>query len=75
MSGAQLDFSDVDMTDIVANELGARYTNPKVKLMVVSTDPTMAGMVQVFGSLTQLTVHLLPDMDAARTWLSSGAKD
>ncbi len=49
MSSAQrIDFSGVDMTYIVSQELGARFTNPKVKASVVASDPDMIDMIRTF---------------------------
>ena len=64
----QLDFSDVNMTQLLAQELGARYTNPSIKACVVTESAAMCEMVRQFSSLTQLNVGALPSMEQAREW-------
>ena len=69
MSGAdQIDFSGVDMTHIVAHELGARYTNPRIKASVVATSFTMSEMIKTFTSMTKLDVQLFAGLQQARDW-------
>jgi len=69
MLGANdVDFSEVDMTKIVAHELGARYTNTRVRPAVVSTNPTMGDMIQVFSQMTQLEVGFFTNIADAREW-------
>lgn len=72
MSAAdQLDFSQMNMTQIVAQELGARFTNPKVKVSVVTSDPTMSKMVETFIAMTRLDVRVFPVLHPAREWSDS----
>ena len=66
----ELDFSGVDMTTIVSHELGARFTNPRVRVAVVSSDPTMAELTQAFGTLTQVPIALLASVQEARDWVA-----
>ena len=73
LQASALDFSAVDMTAIVAHELGARYTNPQVRPVVVSSDPQMEEKTRTFRTLTQLEVGFFSDLPAARHWLDSGA--
>lgn len=69
MSGAdRIDFASVDMTMLVAHELGARYTNPNIKASIVATDRTMSGMVHVFVDLTKLDVRVYDNLEQARCW-------
>jgi hypothetical protein len=64
----ELDFSGLDMTAMVAHELGARYTNPGVRPVVVSGDPAMEEKTRLFSILTHLDVGFYPTMEAARAW-------
>jgi hypothetical protein len=65
---AQLDFSDLNMTQILAQELGARYTNPDVRASVVTDNAAMSEMVHQFSSLTKLNVGVLHSVEQAREW-------
>jgi hypothetical protein len=65
---AEFDFSEVNMTELQAQELGARYTNPDIKASVVTNNVAMCDMVRRFSSLTKLTVGLVQSMEQAREW-------
>jgi hypothetical protein len=70
MSGASaLNFADLDMTTIIAHELGARYTNPKVRPAIVSTHAKMSELVNIFSQITKLDVGLFPTVEDARAWV------
>jgi len=64
----ELDFSQVDMTQIVAHELGARYTNPGVRAGVVTSNPEMRKIVETFSKLTKLEVGIFDTLEQARVW-------
>ena len=64
----QLDFSEVNMTQLLAQELGARYTNPDIKASVVTDSAEMSGMVREFSYLTELNVGVLQSVEQARDW-------
>jgi len=64
-----LDFSQVDMSQIVAHELGARYTNPGVMAAVVTVNPDMRKTVEIFSQLTKLHVGLFDTLEQARAWV------
>lgn len=68
----QLDFSEINMTQLQAQELGARYTNPDIKASVVTDNAAMCDMVQQFSSLTKLTVGVLHTLEQAREWSARG---
>jgi DNA-binding MurR/RpiR family transcriptional regulator len=68
LSATDVDFSGVDMTKIVAHELGARFTNTRVRPAVVSTNPTMGEMIQVFSQMTNLEVGLFTNVTEAVAW-------
>lgn len=65
----RLDFTGVDMTQIVAHEMGARYTNPGIKVAIVTADPEMATRVETFTALTKLEIRLLASLAEARAQL------
>jgi hypothetical protein len=67
-SVATLDFSEVNMTQLRAQELGARFTNPSIKASVVTVNFEMAEMVQNFSTLTMLNVRAFQDLDGANEW-------
>ena len=69
LGASRIDFAAVDMTQLVAHELGARYTNPHVRPVIVSTDALMQQMVQVFFEHTKLEVGLCPSLAEARAWI------
>jgi hypothetical protein len=68
MLQAQLDFSGVDMTVIVSHELGARYTNPNIRIAVVTVDATMVEYTRTFAKLTKAKIDVFPDIPSARQW-------
>lgn len=70
LAASELDFSGLDMTAMVAHELGARFTNPGVRPAVVSCDPTMAEKTKAFCALTQLEVGFFATLPEARAWVS-----
>ena len=71
-AASELDFSEVDMTTIVSHELGARFTNPRVRVAVVSLDPTMGTLTHTFGNITQVPITLVESLQQARDWLATG---
>jgi len=73
LAATELDFSGLDMTAMVAHELGARYTNPDVRPAVVSSDPGMEEKTRAFSALTRLDVGFFADVAAARAWANPGA--
>lgn len=69
MSGVgELDFSAVDMIQLLAQELGARYTNKTIKASVVTRKPEMAALVRQFALLTKLDIGLFECLAQAREW-------
>jgi hypothetical protein len=71
---SQLDFSDVNMTQLLAQELGARYTNPGIKASVVTESDAMCEMVRQFSSLTKLNVGVFHSIEQARAWSEHSAQ-
>jgi len=71
LNASDLDFSDVDMTKIVAHELGARFTNTRVRPAVVSTNPTMGEMIKVFSQMTTLEVGFFASVSTAIEWCNA----
>lgn len=74
MLRAKLDFSEVDMTVIVSHELGARYTNPHVKVAVVTADPQMVEYTLAFGAMTKVEVQVFSDLENSRRWAESASR-
>jgi len=66
----ELDFTEVDMTRLIVHELGARFTNPTVKGVVISNDPTMAALTTQFKSVTDLDIRLFKELAQARDWIA-----
>jgi hypothetical protein len=73
LSVTELDFSQLDMVSLVAQELGARYTNPTVRPVVVSTDPRMEEATRTFSAMTKLEVGFFSNMDDALRWVKAPA--
>ena len=71
MLQAQLDFSAVDMTVIVSHEIGARYTNPNIKIAVVTVDDTMVTYSRNFAKITKAEVEIFSNVAAARQWVEA----
>jgi hypothetical protein len=67
----QFDFSTVDMTQIVAHEIGARYTNPTIGVVLVTTNTEMEKHVKIYSSMTKLVVRMVPTLDDARAFFSA----
>ena len=67
----EFDFSDVNMTQLLAQELGARYTNPNIRACVVTDSDVMDQLVKEFSARTNLNVGLLQSMEEARDWSES----
>ncbi len=68
LGASELDFTGLDMTAMVAHELGARFTNPGVRAAVVSSNADMEQATRAFSALTQLDVGFFGTLQAARTW-------
>jgi hypothetical protein len=68
---ADFDFESVDMTAMVAHELGARYTNPHVRPAVVSSNPEMGEKTRTFSQMTRLNVGFFPNLEDARAWIEA----
>ena len=69
LGASAIDFSGLDMTQLVAHELGARYTNPHVRPVIVSNNALMQQMVQAFCEHTKLEVGLCSTLPEARAWV------
>ena len=68
LGAASLDFDSIDMTAMVAYELGARYTNPNVRAVVVSDNAVMREKTNAFSEMTQLDVGFFTSLAEARAW-------
>jgi hypothetical protein len=62
------DFSNVDLTLISSHELGARYTNPHVKVALVSTHPKLQELTLSFRDMTELDIRFFSSLEPAREW-------
>ncbi|NVO06195.1 MAG: hypothetical protein HXX19_09855 [Rhodoferax sp.] len=71
LGASHLDFDSVDMTAMVAHELGARYTNPGVRPVVVSDNPLMQEKTRIFSDITRLEVGFCHSLAAARAWVQA----
>ncbi|RFO95318.1 hypothetical protein DIC66_19000 [Rhodoferax lacus] len=71
LAASELDFSGLDMTAMVAHELGARFTNPGVRPAVVSSDPNMEASTRAFSDLTRLEVGFFSTVAQARAWVTA----
>ena len=67
---SEFDFSGVDMTAIVSHELGARFTNARVKVAVVTLNPTMAQHTETFAKLTRVPIAVMSTVAQARDWVT-----
>jgi hypothetical protein len=65
-----LDFSDLDFTQLLAHELGARYTNPNVRVSIVTDNLQMTQLVAKFSAQTDLELGVFRTLDHARSWSS-----
>ena len=63
-------FSDENMIEFAAHELGARYTNANVQLAVVSTNPAMCAATKMFYELTKLEIGIFPKVAEAMVWVN-----
>ena len=68
LGASDLDFDSVDMTAMVAYELGARFTNRDVRPAVVSNNPVMQEKTRIFSEMTQLEVGFFASLAQARNW-------
>jgi hypothetical protein len=68
LGATSLDFDSVDMTAMVAHELGARFTNRNVRPVVVSDNPEMQAMTRAFSEMTRLEVGFFASVVLARDW-------
>jgi hypothetical protein len=59
--------SDVDL--FAASGIGASYSNPKLKVAVVATDPSVALLVRKYAQLTPYKMAFVDSIDQARQWL------
>lgn len=71
LQATELDFAGLDMTAMVAHELGARFTNPGVRPAVVSGNPDMQAVTRAFSELTGLAVGFFDTVTAARAWANA----
>jgi uncharacterized protein (DUF2164 family) len=69
MSGvSHFDFTAVNMIQMVAQELGARYTNETIKASVVTSSGKIRELVREFSKFTQIDVGLFQTLAQAREW-------
>jgi hypothetical protein len=73
LGAASLDFGSLDMTAMVAHELGARFTNRTVRPVVVSDNPVMQEKTRAFSELTRLEVGFFASLAQARDWAQGSA--
>jgi MFS superfamily sulfate permease-like transporter len=65
---SNLDFSGIDMIEIVAHELGARYSNSKVRVAIVTTDPRAIEKITEFRALTGIEIHVFDSKTLALSY-------
>ena len=53
---ASLDLNRVNLTTLMSHELGARRTNPTIRLAIISTDPALESLVKAFNTKTRLNM-------------------
>jgi MFS superfamily sulfate permease-like transporter len=55
---SKLDFSGMDMIEISAHELGARYSNFNVRVAIVTADTRAIEKITEFKALTGIDIHV-----------------
>jgi len=55
------------LLDIAAHSVGARYTNPSLKVALVSTDAGIIDVVSKLKDRTRLDISIVSTVEAART--------
>lgn len=68
MQATEIDVADANVSYLAAHELGARFTNPHVKLALVTSHPVMLQLAQEFRKLTNLEVSVFEHLDDATHW-------
>jgi MFS superfamily sulfate permease-like transporter len=65
---SNLDFSGVDMIEIVAHELGARYSNSKVRVAIVTSDKRAIEQIREFKALAGIEIHVFDSKTQALSY-------
>ncbi len=68
LQASHIDVAEANIAYLAAHELGARFTNPNVKLALVTSNPVMLQLASEFHQLTQLEVRIFERLDDARQW-------
>ncbi|MBL8489732.1 MAG: STAS/SEC14 domain-containing protein [Rhodocyclaceae bacterium] len=63
------------IVDMAAASLGARYTNPKIRVALVTCDERIDALGRLFASkdLTSFPTHVFPTLEEARDWIGNAA--
>lgn len=64
----RMDFAPMDMTFLVAHELGARHTNPGIKAAVVTSNHEIAAMFRQFAHPPQPRAVTFETVEQASAW-------
>jgi len=68
LHATEIDVTDANISYLAAHELGARFTNPHVKLALVTSHPSMHHLANEFHKLTNLDVSIFEHLDDATHW-------
>jgi hypothetical protein len=66
---AEIDPTGANIAYLGAHVLGARRSNPDVKLALVTDHPAMRVLAAAFTQLTKLEVQLFTSLDEAKVWV------
>ena len=66
-----LQFSESDIHHYAAAGIGAAISNPRLRIVIVATDPKILGLIRVYSKLSGYSVDYFKTMLAARAWITA----
>ncbi len=67
------DVENLQVDTAAAFALGAEFVNPRIKIIVVTTDPAIRNLVMRFTAISNYPLGLFTTLEEARQWLELAA--
>ena len=64
--------SEADMEMVLANAIGAAYSNPYIRIAAVAVEPQARHLIQLFAKASPFITRVFAQMAQAREWVGDG---
>ena len=67
-----LHVSEAQMEMVMANAIGAAYSNPYIRIAAVAVEAQVCNLITLFAQGSPFITRVFPQMAQARAWLAAG---